>query len=114
MGLIKAVFDSARTTLGDQWLDFMVLEPQPANVLMAKGVIKRTNPNGKQQTSNTKGSGAITDNTRVSVPAGYAFLVVENGAIKDIVVESGEYIWNTGTQPSVFKRNIRYRNKKCF
>lgn len=102
MGLIKAAFNSARKTLGDQWAEFMVLPPQPANVLLAKGMIKSDDPNGSSSRGRDKGSGAISDGTRVSVPEGYAFLVTENGKIKDIVFEPGEYTWDTGTAPSVF------------
>lgn len=103
MGLIKAAISGVRTTFGDQWLELMVIGNQSSDVLISKGIIKTTDPNGRDMSSNHKGSGAITDGTRVSVPEGYAFLVVENGGIKDIVTESGEYTWSTGTEPSFFK-----------
>lgn len=101
MGLIRAALNSARTTLGDQWTEFMVLPPQAPNVLLAKGIVKSEDPNGRQSRIPDKGTGAISDGTRVSVPEGYAFLVAENGAIKDVVFEPGEYIWDTGTSPSI-------------
>lgn len=102
MGLIRAAINSVRTTLGDQWADFIVLPNMPSNGIMAKGVMKSQDPDGDMNRTPNKGSGAISDGTRVSVPEGYAFMVVENGAIKDIVFEAGEYTWDTGTAPSIF------------
>ena len=54
MGLLKAALQGTRSTLADQWKEFIYCDDLPQEVLMRKGQ-KRTGPGS----SNTKGSDNI-------------------------------------------------------
>lgn len=98
MGLLKAGAGAAGGVLADQWREYLYCDSMPADTLATKGR-KRT---GKRS-SNTKGEqNVISDGSIVAVNAGQAMLVVENGQIIDLTMEPGEYVWDTGSEPSVF------------
>ena len=56
MGLIRAAFDSARTTLADQWIEYYYCDSLSNEVLIQKGTKVVTSG------SNTKGSENIITN----------------------------------------------------
>ncbi len=98
MGLLKAGAGAAGGVLADQWLEYVYCDSMPADVLVRKGQ-KRTGG----RSSNTRGEGnVISDGSVIAVNAGQAMLVVENGRVIDLSMEPGEYVWDTGTEPSVF------------
>ncbi len=98
MGLIKAVLNAARTTLADEWLEYIYCDALPANVLMRKGQ-KRM---GKG-TSNTKGSdNIITRGSHIAVNEGQFLLVVDDGKVVDFTDDAGVYTFDQSTEPSLF------------
>ena len=98
MGLLKAGAGAMSGVLADQWREYLYCDAMPTDVLATKGQ-KRT---GKRS-SNTKGEqNVISDGSVIAVNAGQAMLVVENGQIIDLTMEPGEYVWDTGSEPSVF------------
>lgn len=98
MGLIKSIFKSTRSTLGDEWLEFIYCDEMPADVLMRKGR-KRV----AQGSSNVKGSdNIITNGSRIAVNEGQFLLVVDNGKIVDFSDEAGTYIFDKSSEPSLF------------
>lgn len=97
MGLIKAFGGSVRTTLADQWKEFIYCDAMDMNVLMQKGQAQIGD-----KSSNTKRSeNIISDGSKVAVNEGQCMLIVENGKIVDFSAEPGEYIYQTGTEPSM-------------
>lgn len=97
MGLIKAFGGAARTTLADQWKEFIYCDAMSADVLMQKGQARIG-----EKSSNTKRSeNIISDGSKVAVNEGQCMLIVENGRIVDFCAEPGEYIYQTGTEPSM-------------
>lgn len=97
MGLIKAVMDSAKTTLADQWIEYFYCDSLSNEVLVQKG--QKHVSSG----SNTKGSeNIITNGTGIAVNDGQAMLIVEDGKIVDFTVEPGRFTWDTSTEPSLF------------
>lgn len=97
MGLIKAIVGAAGTVLADQWVDYFKCDAMDMNVLARKG--KRTVGN---KSSNTKySSDVITDGSKVDVADGQFMAIVENGLVVDFCAEPGQYIYKTGTQPSL-------------
>jgi membrane protease subunit (stomatin/prohibitin family) len=97
MGLIKAFGGAARTTLADQWKEFIYCDAMSADVLMQKGQARIG-----EKSSNTKRSeNIISDGSKVAVNEGQCMLIVENGRIVDFCVEPGEYLYQTGTEPSM-------------
>lgn len=97
MGLIKAFTGALGGTLADQWVDYFRCDALPMNVLAVRGQ-KYTG----DRSSNTKGSDTvITDGSRVDVADGQCMLIVENGKVVDFCAEPGQYVYQTGTQPSL-------------
>lgn len=97
MGLIKAFGGAARTTLADQWKEFIYCDAMSADVLMQKGQARIG-----EKSSNTKRSeNIISDGSKVAVNEGQCMLIVENGRIVDFCAEPGEYLYQTGTEPSM-------------
>lgn len=98
MGLIKAALTGIRSTLADQWLDYIYCDTLPDDVLMRKGQ-KRIGPGS----SNTKGSdNIITKGSRIALNEGQFLLVVDDGRIVDFSDEPGDYTFDKSTEPSLF------------
>ena len=110
MGLLKAGIGAAGGVLADQWREYFYCEALDADTLVAKGA-KRT---GKRS-SNTKGEGnVISDGSIVAVADGQCMMIVENGAVVDVCAEPGEFVYDTGTEPSVFSGKLGETIKKSF
>lgn len=96
MGLIKAAVDAGRSTLADQWLEYIYCERMDDNVLMRKGT-------PKQGGSNTKGTeNIITNGSKIIVGEDQFLIVVSDGKIVDFTAEPGGYTFDKGTEPSMF------------
>lgn len=91
MGLLKAGIDAALGVLSEQWRDYIYCDALPNNVLMTKGK-KRTGGS-----SNLLSNGSI-----IAVNEGQCMLIVHQGAIVDVCAESGEYLFEGSSEPSVF------------
>lgn len=96
MGLIRAAINAAQGTLRDQYKEFIYCEALPMNVLIKKGQ-KQILQGG----TNKGNDNIITDGSRVAVADGQCLIIVENGKIMDFCAEPGEYIYKTGTSPSL-------------
>jgi membrane protease subunit (stomatin/prohibitin family) len=96
MGLIKATINATKGTLRDQYKEFIYCDSLPTDVLMRKGKNKLL-----EGGTNRPNDNIISDGSRVVVNEGQFLLIVENGRIVDFCGEPGEYIWNTGTTPSM-------------
>lgn len=96
MGLIKAITDSASQVVGDQFKEFVTMPAVDDNVLIARGIVSHGDAN--------KGAteGIISNGSKIAVPVGYAMMIIENGAIKEFSAESGDYIWENSSEPSIF------------
>lgn len=98
MGLIKAFSGAIRTTLADQWKDYIYCDSMSSDVLMEKGS-KRIG----DKSSNTKSDDNIISNgSKIAVNEGQVLLIVENGKVVDFTTEPGAYTYDTGTEPSLF------------
>lgn len=96
MGLIKAAIKSAGSTLADQWLEYIYCERMEDNVLMRRGVPKKRG-------SNTKGTeNIITNGSKIVVGEDQFLIVVADGKIVDFTAEAGQYVFDQGTEPSMF------------
>ncbi len=97
MGLIKAFGGAARTTLADQWKEFIYCDAMSADVLMQKGQARI----GERSSNTKRDENIISDGSKVAVNEGQCMLIVENGRIVDFCAEPGEYLYQTGTEPSM-------------
>jgi membrane protease subunit (stomatin/prohibitin family) len=97
MGLIKAIIEGAKTTLADQWLEYIYCEDMTQDVLMRKGQ-KRT----RAGSSNTKGSdNIITQGSHIAVNEGQFLLIVDDGKVVDFTDDAGNYTYDKSTEPSM-------------
>lgn len=112
MGLIKALGDSTRGVLADSWRDFIYCDALNTSTLAVKGH-KKT---GKaDRTSNTKGEdNIISDGSIVAVNEGQCILIVESGAVVDLCAETGEYVYDKSSEPSVFYGSLGTGVKETF
>ena len=110
MGLLKAGVGAAGGVLADQWREYFYCEALDADTLVAKGE-KRVGKRG----SNTKDeNNVISDGSIVAVADGQCMMIVENGAVVDVCAEPGEFVYDTGTEPSVFSGKLGDMVKKSF
>lgn len=96
MGLIKAALEAGKSTLADQWLEYIYCERMDDNVLMRKGTPKKggSNLNGSDNT--------ITNGSKIIVGEDQFLVVVADGKIVDFTAEPGGYTFDKGTEPSLF------------
>ncbi len=98
MGLIRAAFTAAGSTLADQWKEFFYCESIPNDVLVTKGV-KRV---GKKS-SNKKGTdNVISNGSGIAVADGQCMIIVEQGKVVELCAEPGQFTWDTSTESSIF------------
>ena len=110
MGLIKAVTGAAGGVLADQWKDFFYCDSLDENTLVAKGQ-KRA---GKRS-SNTDGSDNVISNGSVlTINEGQCMMIVEQGEVREVCAEAGEFIFDSAAQPTIFEGNLADSAKKVF
>lgn len=99
MGLIRAIKESAKGTLGDQWKEFFYCDAMDKNVLVTKGV-KRTNGNNKGNDN------IISNGSGIAVADGQCMIIVEQGQIIEVCSEPGEFTFDSSSEPSIFAGNL--------
>ena len=108
MGLLKAGLGAAGGVMADQWKEFIYCESMPADVLACKGS-KRTGG----RSSNTRGEdNVISNGSVIAVNDGQGMLVVQNGKIIEVALEPGEFVFDTGSEPSVFSGNLAIPSRR--
>lgn len=98
MGLIKAFRGAVSSTLADQWKEYIYCDSLNPEILAAKGHTKT----GFFGSNKKKSSNVISDGSKIVVNEGQAMLIVENGRVVDVSTEPGGFIFQSGTEPSVF------------
>ena len=110
MGLLKAGIGAAGGALADSWRDYFYCESLDADVLVAKGE-KRAGG----RSSNKKGTDNIISNgSIININDGQCMIIVESGKVVDICAEPGEFVYDTGTEPSIFYGDLGENIKKSF
>jgi len=98
MGLIKAAIGAIGGTMADQWKEYFYCESLPADVMAVKGQ-KRVSG----RSSNTKGEdNIISTGSVIAVADGQCMIIVEQGKVLDVCAEPGEFIFDSGGEPSLF------------
>ncbi|MCH4191512.1 MAG: SPFH domain-containing protein [Butyrivibrio sp.] len=98
MGIIRAAVSSAKSVLADEWREYFYCNAMDPDVLVVKGS-KRS---GKGN-SNTKGSdNVISNGSIIAINEGQCALIVDQGKVVDICAETGEFLYDTSSQPSIF------------
>ena len=110
MGLLKAGVGALSGVLADQWREYFYCESMPADVLVTRGV-KRTS----DRSSNTKGSENIISNgSIIAVSDGQCMMIVEQGKVVEFCAESGEFVWDSSTEASIFSGSFGESLKQTF
>ena len=101
MGLIQAALASAGGVLGDQWKEFIYCDSLSPEILVAKGHRRKSH----SWSSNDGDDNIITNGSRISVNNGQCMMIVQQGKVIDFCADSGEYIYDKSTEPSLFNSN---------
>ena len=110
MGLLKAGLGAMGGVLADQWRDYFYCDSLDADVLVQKGE-KRVGG----RSSNKKGTDDVISNgSIINVNDGQCMIIVESGKVVEICAEPGEFVYDTGTEPSIFYGNLGENIKKSF
>ena len=110
MGLLKAGLGAMGGVLADQWRDYFYCDSLDADVLVQKGE-KRVGG----RSSNKKGTDDVISNgSIININDGQCMIIVESGKVVEICAEPGEFVYDTGTEPSIFYGNLGENIKKSF
>ena len=110
MGLLKAGIGAAGGVLADSWRDYFYCESLDADVLVAKGEKRAGGRN-----SNKKGTDNIISNgSIINVNDGQCMMIVDSGKVVELCAEPGEFVYDIGTEPSIFYGNLGENIKKSF
>ena len=110
MGLLKAGIGAMGGVLADQWRDYFYCDSLDADVLVQKGE-KRVGG----RSSNKKGTDDVISNgSIINVNDGQCMIIVESGKVVDICADPGEFVYDTGTEPSLFYGSLGENIKKSF
>lgn len=102
MGLIKALFGATGGTLGDQWKEYFYCDSLDSNTLATRGQKRVGN-----RSSNKKGSdNIISDGSVIVVADGQCMMIVDQGRVVEFSAESGEFIYDKSSEPSIFTGNL--------
>ncbi len=96
MGLIKALTSSTSSALGDQFKEFVTCPSVDKNVLIVRGTVSHGEGNKNPS------EGVITNGSRITVPQGWAMMLVDNGKVVEFSSEPGEYTYDNSSEPSIF------------
>ena len=110
MGLLKAGIGALGGVLADSWRDYFYAESLDADTLVVKGE-KRAGG----RSSNKKGTDNIISNgSIININDGQCMLIVESGKVVELCAEPGEFVYDTGTEPSLFYGSLGENIKKSF
>ena len=98
MGLIQAALASAGGVLGDQWKEFFYCDSLSSDILVAKGRRRKSS----SWSSNDGSDNIITNGSKIAVNDGQCMMIVTQGKVVDFCADSGEYIYDRSTEPSLF------------
>ncbi|MBR4509730.1 MAG: SPFH domain-containing protein, partial [Ruminococcus sp.] len=97
-GLGQAAINAGSDMLADQWKEYFYCDAIPVDVLVVKGQ-KRI---GKKS-QNTKGSdNLISNGSVIAVNSGQCMIIVDQGQVVEVCAETGEYVYDTSLEPSLF------------
>ena len=103
MGLLRAGIGAATGVMADSWRDFFYCDSLDANTLVVKGRKRVTN-----RSSNVSGEPNIISNgSIIAVNEGQCMMIVENGAVVEVCAEPGEFLYDEGTEPSLFYGDLK-------
>ena len=101
MGLIQAALAAAGGVLGDQWKEFFYCDSLSSDILVAKGHRRKSS----SWSSNDGNDNIITNGSKISINDGQCMMIVCQGKVVELCADTGEYIYDKSTEPSIFNSN---------
>ena len=102
MGLIKAFFGAANSTLADQWKEFFYCDSMDKNTLVTKGQKRVSGRSSNRRASDN----IISNGSGIAVADGQCMIIVEQGKIVEVCAEPGQYTFDRSTEPSIFAGSL--------
>lgn len=102
MGLISAFASSVSGVLSDSWRDYFYCSALDSSTLVSRGYKKEK----KKLLSKSSDDNVISDGSIICVADGQCMLVVDQGRITEVCAEPGEFVYESGTQPSLMYGNL--------
>ena len=102
MGLISAAVNSVTGVAQSQWKEFFYCDAIPSDILVVKGNKKNTGYSSAARLNDN----VISDGSVIAVADGQCMMITEQGKVVDICAESGEYIYDMSSEPSVFTGDL--------
>lgn len=97
MGILKAFASAVRGTMQDQWKEMFYCPSLPNHVLMVRGYKMKS-----ERSANNGSDNIITDGSIIAVADGEAALVISNGKVMSVFMDSGEHIFHSDRTVGVF------------
>ncbi len=110
MGLISAAVNSVTGVVDSQFKEYFYCDAIPADVLVVKGRKKSTGFSSSSRLNDN----VISDGSVIAVADGQCMLIVEQGKVVDVCAETGEYIYDMSSEPSIFTGNLGDSVMKVF
>jgi membrane protease subunit (stomatin/prohibitin family) len=100
MGLLNALKQSVSNVVGDQFKEYVTCPIVDKNVLMTRGIVQHGDANSNPT------AGVISNGSKITVPQGWAMMLVDNGKVVEFSAEAGEYIYDNSSEPSIFAGSL--------
>ena len=100
MGLINAITGSISNVVGDQFKEYVTCPIRDNNTLMTRGIVQHGDANSNPT------AGVISNGSKITVPQGWAMMLVDNGKVVEFSAEPGEYIYDNSSEPSIFTGSL--------
>ena len=98
MGLLKAGVGALSGALADSWREYFYCESLDQETLVTKGEHRVGG-----RSSNKKGTDNIISNgSIIAVNDGQCMIVVDQGQVVELCATPGEFVYDSGTEPSIF------------
>ncbi len=99
MGIVKALKESFKGTLSDQWKEIIVPGNFDEHTIVTAGLLK-SKVTGKGANQNAT-DGVITNGSKIFVPENTAAFIINQGAIEMVITTAGSYEYKNG-EKSIF------------
>lgn len=97
MGLIKAAVSAAGGVLGEQWKEYFYCDAISDDVLAVRGKKRVSGVSSNRRNDNVISSGSV-----IAVADGQCMVIVDNGRIAELCAVSGEFVYNSSSEPTIF------------
>ena len=111
MGLIKALSDSIKGSLADQWLEVLEADNMDDSTVFTKGVAVRRDRRNNNKRGN---SDVISNGSIIHVYPNQFMILVDGGKIVDYTAEEGYYQVKNSAAPSLFNGQFGAALKDTF